>query len=320
MVTVVRYFRMVKPLHTILGSGGSIGTGLAAELNRLGCRVRLVARNPESINSDDELRTADLTNTTGIDALIEGSAVVYITVGFAYKTSVWQKVWPAFMQAVIDGCLKHQAKLVFVDNMYAYATATLVNMTEDSRIDPQSKKGKVRALLHQMIFEAIEHRNLKAIIARAADFYGPGIGNSALSDMVAKNLKKGKKAMWLGSTDKIHQFTWTPDAAKGTALLGTSDDTWNQVWHLPTANVKWTMKDWATAIAAPLGVKPAIAPLSDFALIILGIFIPVLREIREMDYQNLNDYVFDSGKFNRRFEFTPTPPETAIPAMLKALE
>lgn len=303
-----------------MGSGGAIGKSLAAELHQLGCRVRLVARNPQKINTDDEIMAADLTHTSGIDALIAGSDVVYITVGFAYKTAVWQKVWPAFMQAVIDGCLKHQSRLVFVDNMYAYATATLVNMTEDSRIDPQSKKGKVRALLHRMIFEAIEQHNLQAIIARSADFYGPGISNSALIDMVAKNLKKGKKAMWLGSTDKIHQFTWTPDAAKATALLGTSDDTWNQVWHLPTANVKWTMKDWASAIAAPLGVKAAISPLSDFAMIVLGIFIPVLREIREMDYQNLNDYVFDSGKFNRRFGFNPTPPEEAIPAMLKALE
>jgi nucleoside-diphosphate-sugar epimerase len=56
--------------------------------------------------------------------------------------------------------------------------------------------------------------------------------------MVYKNLQKGKKAMWLADASKIHSFTYTPDAARATALLGNTPDAYNQVWHLPTSAEK----------------------------------------------------------------------------------
>ena len=52
--------------------------------------------------------------------------------------------------------------------------------------------------------------------------------------MVLKNLREGKKAMWFVSSDIKHSFTYTPDAAKATALLGNTPDAYGQVWHLPT--------------------------------------------------------------------------------------
>jgi hypothetical protein len=44
----------------------------------------------------------------------------------------------------------------------------------------------------------------------------------------------------------------------------------------------------------------------------LGVFIPVLKEIKEMAYQYDRDYYFDSTKFNRRFEYTPSKPEVSV--------
>ena len=34
---------------------------------------------------------------------------------------------------------------------------------------------------------------------------------------------------------------------------------------------------------------------------------PVMREMVEMTYQYDRDYVFDSSKFEKRFDFIPTP-------------
>ncbi len=39
----------------------------------------------------------------------------------------------------------------------------------------------------------------------------------------------------------------------------------------------------------------------------LGLFIPVLSEMPEMMYQYERDYIFDSSKFNKRFDFRITP-------------
>lgn len=309
----------MNEIHAILGAGGAIGSPLAKELHAMGKKVRLAARQAVAVNTDDELFSGDLTDPHLIDLVTRGAAVVYVTIGFEYKTSVWESTWPAFMKNVIDSCLQNGCSLVFFDNMYLYCAAALAHMTEDSPVDPPSRKGKVRAAIHHMLIRAGEDRGLKFLIARSADFYGPGIGNSAFNTMVAQNLKKGKAAQWTGSADKIHQFTWTPDAGKAVAMLGTAEDTWNQVWHMPTADVRWTLRDWTTKVAAALKTKPRISVISDFMMVVLGLFIPVLREIREMTYQNSHDYVFDSSKFCRRFGLTPTDPETAIEELVSHL-
>ena len=47
--------------------------------------------------------------------------------------------------------------------------------------------------------------------------------------------------------------------------------------------------------------------LTPFLAGLMGIFIPVMKELKEMMYQYDRDYVFNSDKFERRFNFTPTP-------------
>ncbi|MBK8371059.1 MAG: NAD(P)H-binding protein [Saprospiraceae bacterium] len=101
-------------MQTILGSGGAIGIPLAKELKKYTDRIRLVSRNPKKINETDELFQIDLNDFSQIDTAIAGSEVVYVVIGFEYKLSVWQKIWPSFMKAVIDACTKHKAKLVFL--------------------------------------------------------------------------------------------------------------------------------------------------------------------------------------------------------------
>lgn len=71
------------------------------------------------------------------------------------------------------------------------------------------------------------------------------------------------------------------------------------------------------ANADALGVpSKGIRIIGPFLLTILGIFIPVLREMKEMMYQYDRDYVFDSSKFNARYAFTPTTPQEGIAAMV----
>lgn len=306
-------------LQTILGSGGAIGIPLAKELKNYTERIRLVSRNPKKVNDTDELFPLDVYNLSEIDKAIEGSTVVYVTIGFEYRLKVWQKIWPAFMKAVIEACKKHQSKLVFFDNVYAYDKSAIPLMTEDSPLNPPSKKGKVRLQLFEMIMTEVAKNNLTAIIARAADFYGPENKGSALSIMVAENLLKGKKAQSFGNVNTIHTYTYTPDAAKATAILGNTEDAWNQVWHLPTTKEKITVKNWIKLIADELEVEPRIQHLPLWMIHLVGIFVPVMREFPEMIYQNKSDYIFDSTKFENRFGIFSTPPKVGLKTMIDDL-
>jgi nucleoside-diphosphate-sugar epimerase len=295
-------------MQTILGAGGAIGTEVAKALSSYTNEIRLVSRNPSKVNSDDELLSADLLNNEQTQKAVEGSSVVYLTAGLPYKAKVWEVQWPKIMKNVIDACTLHSARLVFFDNMYMYDQDYLNGMDETTPVNPPSKKGKVRARIARMLLDKVDEGNITALIARCADYYGPSISStSILTEMVFKNLAKEKSAFWFASDSCRHSFTFTPDAGRATALLGNTEDAFNQVWHLPTAAAPPSGKEWVEMIADELGVEARYRTLPKFLVRIMGLFVPIMRESVEMMYQYERDYVFDSSKFEKRFDFEPTP-------------
>jgi len=305
-------------MQTILGSSGVIGKELTKSLTEHTNKIRLVSRNPKNVNKNDELFTADLTDAGQTIEAVEGSEVVYLTVGLQYDIKIWRTIWPVVMKNVLEACKQSSSKFVFFDNVYSYGK---VNgwMTEESPIKPDSEKGKVRAELHKMIMDEVEKGNLKAIIARAADFYGPETPLSFVNIMVFDNFKKGKKAQWLIDDDKKHSLTYTPDAGKGTAILGNTDSAFNQVWHLPTNKNVLTGKEIIELAARVMGVKPDYMIVKKWMVALLGLFNKIIKENNEMLYQNDSDYLFDSTKFEKEFKFKPTSYEEGIETTAKSM-
>jgi nucleoside-diphosphate-sugar epimerase len=306
-------------MQTILGSGGAIGVQLAKALTKYTSDIRLVCRNPEKINPGDELMTADLLVPDNLGKAVQGSSVVYVTAGFTYSAKVWKETWPPFISGVIEACKKNHCKLVFFDNIYMYDPDHLEGMTEETPVNPSSKKGKIRAEICRIIMDEVKKGELNALIARSADFYGPGIKNtSMLTEAVFIPLSSGKKASWMGSDNFNHSFTYTPDAGRATALLGNTDDAFNQVWHLPTAENPFTGKEWVETIARELGVKPRHRVISGFMMKVLGLFVPFMSEMSEMMYQYDRNYIFDSSKFQKHFDYEPTPYLKGIQEIVKS--
>lgn len=108
------------------------------------------------------------------------------------------------------------------------------------------------------------------------------------------------------SADKIHSFTYTPDAAKATALLGNTENAYNQVWHLPTDAAKLTGREIISLFAKEMNVKNKVFVMPMWLLKGMGLFVPLLREMPEMMYQYDSDYFFDSSKFENTFPFRAT--------------
>lgn len=307
--------------QTILGAGGSIGIELAKALKDYNTDIRLVSRRPEKINPGDHLFPADLTRREDVFNAIEGSDVVYVTVGFPYKTGVWRKVWPPFMQNVVEACLRNNASLVFFDNVYAIGADNVHHITESSPISPTSKKGNVRAEVDRIILDNIEKKNLRAIIARSPDFFGgTAHANSVIINLAYNNLIKGKKAQWFCNAKVVHSMGYVPDLAKGTAMLGNAADAYNQVWNLPTDPQRITGEEWITLFAAGMGAPNKYSVLPNWLVRSIGLFIPVMAELAEMNYQYDRDYYFDSSKFNQHFGYTPTANATAVKLAIAELE
>ena len=183
-----------------------------------------------------------------------------------------------------------------------------------------SKKGEVRAQIAQMIMSEVERGHLDALIARAADFYGPNTPLSFATVTVFHNLKKGKTAQWFMDANKKHSMTYTPDAGKATAILGNTTSAYNQIWHLPTDKNVLTGKEFIEIAAKAFGVEPRYTVLKKWMIQMVGYFVPVVKESIEMLYQNEHDYLFDSTKFEKAFNFTPTSYQDGIAETVKSMK
>jgi nucleoside-diphosphate-sugar epimerase len=304
-------------MQTILGAGGGAGTEITHELFNYTKEIRVVSRNPKKVNETDQLMQADISNPSMLDEAVKGSEIVYVTVGFEYKIKVWKEKWPRFMKSLIESCKRHNSKIVFVDNVYMYDPEHLSNMTEETPIKPVSKKGEVRAEIFRMLMNAIDRNEVNAIVARGADFYGPGVAGSFFTQSVLNNLLKDKNPQWLGKLDVIHNFTYSKDIGKAVALLGNTPDAYNQVWHLPTTDQKLTSRKWVEIMMKEMNKVKKIQEISSTMMGLLGLFIPILKELKDVAYQFERDYFFNSSKFNKRFNFTPISPEQGIKEMVK---
>jgi nucleoside-diphosphate-sugar epimerase len=303
-------------LFTILGANGNIAKVIAAELGKNDIPVRLVSRNPKAINPSDELVPADLLKTEQVKKAVEGSSVVFLTAGITYSLPDWQRDWPIIMQNTLDSCKNVGANLVFFDNMYALDPSHIGHLTEETPINPQSEKGKIRKQVLDMLWSEVQAGNLTALVARSADFYGPNASNSFLHELVINRMKSGKNPQWLYSGTKNHSFTYIPDAGKATAFLSLQPDSWNQTWNLPTDPSYPSGQEITAMLNELLRTQAKLQVMPSWMVYVLGWFIPALKEIRELKYQTAEDYRFDSSKIEKTYGLKATPIREGLKACL----
>lgn len=302
--------------HTILGAGGNIGNGLADKLSEFPTNVRLVSRNPKALTGKEALVKANLLRAAEVDDAVKGSDICYLVAGITYKAAIWERDWPVIMKNVIAACKTHGCRLVFFDNMYAYDPNAVGLLTEDSPIRPKSRKGRVRAEIARLIMEEIERGQLTAMIVRAADFYGPGARLSMVHETIINRMIAGKSPQWMYNRNKKHSFTYIPDAVSATASLAQQADSWNQIWHLPTAKSYPSAQEIASIIGTKLDKKDSLQVLPGWVVSVLAIFIPLMKEIKELRYQLKEDYCFDSSKIESAYGLMPTSIETGLQACI----
>jgi nucleoside-diphosphate-sugar epimerase len=297
-------------LHVVFGASGSIGGGLVRELAKRGKRVRAVNRTGKAeLPASVEVIKGDASNLDSARQACQGAGVVYHCVNLPYEQ--WSKGLPLIMDNIIEATATAGAKLVFADNLYVYGTVQ-GPMTENLPLRPATRKGRIRSLLAYKLIEAEKKGKLRSMTVRASDFYGPGVLNSVVIELVFKPMLAGKKAMWLGSLDAPHSMSYTEDVARGIAMLVELDSAFGQVWFIP-AGEPFTGRLFIEMAFKEAGLPPKMGVHTAAAMSMAGIFSAMIREETELLYQFEKPFVMDTSKFMREFpDFLPTPPQEAM--------
>jgi nucleoside-diphosphate-sugar epimerase len=293
---------------------GPVGAATASILSARGSAVRIAQRAaPSAMPAGASFVRCDALDEKSARAAIAGLRQVVLAIGFPYVGALWRAAWPRAMTNFVEACAAEGARLVFVDNLYMYGPQT-APLSETTPLTPYGVKPAARVEVTGIWQAASAAGRLRVAALRAPDFYGPGATQSHLGDLAFGALAKGKAATVIGSPDTPHDFAYVADFARAVvALLDAPDDAFGQAWHVPCAPTR-TPREILALGAAALGVRPRVVGLPTWALGPLGLFVPVLSEMREMRFQWDRPYRVDSSRFAERFWSDATPFEVGAPA------
>ncbi len=295
-------------LHVILGTG-PVGKAIARELVKLDKNVRMINRSGKvaDLPASVEVVKGDVYNGANVAQLTKGATTVYQCAQPQYHE--WAEKFPPLQAAVLEGIATSGARLVVMENVYMYGDPNGRPIVETLPYDAHTKKGKVRAAMSEALMNADRSGKVKVAIGRASDFIGPEYYIGA--DQLIYPAIAGKTANALGNLDALHSFTFVPDIGKALAILGTHDEAFGQIWHIPSP-APLTQRDLAALVYKEAGHPLKVRAGGRLILSAMGLFNVSVREIVEMLYEFEKPFILDSSKFEKAFGMKATPIEQAV--------
>jgi nucleoside-diphosphate-sugar epimerase len=296
--------------HVVLGGHGAIG---AATLQALAAR----GLESQSMTQKD----ADARDAAALARALEGASHVYHCIGLPYDSAVWEEGFPKISHALVSACERVGARLIYFDNVYLYGPPPLpVPFAEDTPCNPPSRKGAARKAAVQIVMQAHQEGRVPVTIGRAADFYGPGAIHSPFYINFLEHMLKGKSPEVIMPEGPVHTYAYTGDMGRGLVELGLDEGAYGQTFHLPVGPPV-TVSQMAALFNAALGTDLKVKHLPNAIVKFVSLFNPLVREVREMNYQFKSDYILSDAKFRARFPgFEATPYETGVAAMVASFK
>ena len=290
--------------HIVVGAG-PVGAATARLLAGRGAEVRVVTRSGSGPDHDSIERVrADAADSDTLTQVAAGAAALYNCANPPYHR--WATDWPPLADSLLRAAEATGAVLATVGNLYPYGPVD-GPITEDLPDAETGTKAKVRAAMWAQARAAHEAGHVRAVEVRASDFIGPNVAQSHLGDRVVPKILAGRSVRVLGSADQPHSWTYIPDVARLLVTAATEERAWGRLWHVPT-NPPRTQRGAVHDLCRAAGVPPVgVAVLPHVVIRVLGLGIPMLRELEETRYQFVRPFVVDSSAAERTFGLAPTP-------------
>jgi nucleoside-diphosphate-sugar epimerase len=298
---------------TVLGATGGIGRAIVEELASRGHEVTAASRSAVATTWPAGVRAlaTDLRDPASARAACRDAEVVVMAAQIPY--SGWLTELSDLVDAAVDAAAEAGARLVMVDNLYAYG-APDAPITEASPEAATTSKGRLRAELGQRLLAAHRDGRLRVAIGRFSDYYGPGGINSLVYGVGISRALAGKAPRAFIDPDQPHTFNFLPDAARGFATLVERPEADGRIWILP-AGRPVTQRELLAHVTRTSGLGPKIGTVSPMMLRLAGLFDADLREAHEVVEQFAKPYVTDGSAFETAFgPIELTPHEVAIAA------
>ena len=284
----------------VLGASGGMGYSLVNELASRGIETVAFARNQAKLEQlfaaqpQVSIKSGDLFHLPDLLAACEGVDVIFHSVNIPYPE--WQEKLPRLLANVLEAAKQIAARVVIIDNIYAYGRGPGVKVTEEIPKRPHTKKGKIRLELERMAFAAHE-QGVPVLAAHFPDFYGPNAGQTLLH-VTMEAMVANKMARFIGDPGIHREYIYTPDGAKAAVELSLHPSAYGHSWNIPGYGV--ISGDELIAIMRSFtGYQRKVGTVGKGMIGFLGLFNRFMWELSEMMYLTEEPVVLSGEKYER---------------------
>ena len=296
-------------LHVIVGAG-PVGTGVARLLAERGERVRMISRRgagPE--HPAIERVAADATAADRLSELSSGAVALYNCANPSYER--WLTDWPPLAAALLTAAERSGAVLAVTSNLYGYGPVK-GPIRDATPLAATHPKLRVRADMWREALARHQAGRLRVTEIRSSDYIE---ANSIFSLVLSKPILAGKRAFVPGALDVPHSWTAIADAVRTLVIVAADERAWGKAWLVPT-KPPLTVRELAARYATVCGAPPPKLSEIPFPIFwAVGLFMPLVRELRATRYQFVSPFVIDSSLTEKIFDLAPTDLDVALRAV-----
>jgi nucleoside-diphosphate-sugar epimerase len=289
----------------VLGATGGTGTVIIAELLKRGIGTiafgrslpkleQLAARlgNPQGLS----LKTGDVFSADDVFKAGQGADVIFHSASVPYH-EMTAKLLP-MGEAVMEAAKRLGAKVVAVDGIYPYGRRMNEQpVDEEYPKNPHTRKGRVKLEFERMFFSP-RWSGTDRMIVRLPDYYGPTANEASYLGSTLEAVAAGKPAIFIGNMNVPREYVYLPDAAVMMVELALRDEAYGQNWNIPGAGAI-SGKEIVRIAREAAGRPGMVIPVGAAGLSLLGLFVPVMKEIVEMLYLTKEPLYLSGAKYER---------------------
>lgn len=289
----------------VVGATGGTGAAITEELIKRGISTIIFGRSRQKLEqlavklgSPDHLQIA-VGDAFRFDDIIAASLeadVMFHCANVPYN-EMESKLIP-LGESVMEAAEQLGLKVVVIDGIYPYGRRQMKEVTEEHPKQPHTRKGKTRLAYEQMLFSS-KWCKAQVMIVRLPDYYGPTANQASYLGSTLEAIAEGKMTFFIGTMKMPREYIYLPDAAVMVVELASRDDAYRQNWNIPGAGIISGKEIVRIAQQAAGKAKPVIA-LGKTGLSLLGLAVPVMKEIVEMLYLTEEPLVLSKKKYEAK--------------------
>lgn len=204
----------------VLGATGGVGGAVTRAMLARGWRVCALVRDPARAASAwrasvaPDWQAGDAMNRADVVRAAEGTSVIVHAVNPpGYRG--WERLVLPMLDNTLAAAREAGARIVLPGTIYNYDPTLASVIDETTPQHPRGRKGAIRVEMEKCLVEAAPE--VRSLVVRAGDFFGPGAGQSWFAQALAK--PPLAHIVNPGTPGVGHAWAYLPDLAEAIVRL-----------------------------------------------------------------------------------------------------